>query len=353
ALIIGWIGDRTNRRTALLLCSFTTGLGTFGIGCLPDVQTAGILAPLLLVLMRLLQGFGMAGEFCSVLVVTGELSPPAHRGILTSLVHSSAMMGTLIASLVVMLVFWLPEASLYSWGWRCPFWLGGMICFTAWFLRKQLPSERPVNHLVSTKTSLWKNRAGLVRMFLVVSGNTLIYHLFFVFFSTQMIEIQNIAGDRAMLINSLNISALVIFCALGGWLGDQFGRKRVYLLCLLIIAVAVVPAYSFLSPAYSWHYSLVVQALFALLGGILLGVSSALYTELLPDNIRMMGTAVPYNLAIVVFGGTAPLIALALTEWSGLYFAPGFYVAVVCLMILLSMKGVEDISGRRLLNTMR
>ncbi|WP_153301598.1 MFS transporter, partial [Endozoicomonas arenosclerae] len=81
ALIIGWIGDRTNRRTALLLCSFTTGLGTFGIGCLPDVQTAGILAPLLLVLMRLLQGFGMAGEFCSVLVVTGELSPPAHRGI--------------------------------------------------------------------------------------------------------------------------------------------------------------------------------------------------------------------------------------------------------------------------------
>ena len=134
AILHGYIGDRHGRHKVLLLSSFITGIGTLGIGCLPTVTSLGWIAPVLLVLMRIIQGFGMSAEFCSVLVYTGEIAEPKKRGFIASLSHSSAMLGTLLASAVVTLIFLLPEQSLYSWGWRVPFWFGAVICLNAWIL---------------------------------------------------------------------------------------------------------------------------------------------------------------------------------------------------------------------------
>ncbi|WP_194842567.1 MFS transporter [Endozoicomonas sp. OPT23] len=344
-VILGYLGDCYGRRRVLLLSCFATGLGTFGIGCLPDAASAGVMATVLLVLLRLLQGFGMAGEFCSVLVCLGEMAPPSRRGFITSLAHSSGMLGTLLSSLVVALIYLLPDEQLYSWGWRLPFWFGGIVCFTAWGARKKLP-RLPDNNAEPINTRLYTSEyVGLLRMLMVVGVNTLIFHLFFVFFSTQMIEILAIPKQTAMLINSINLVGLVAFSALGGWLGDRFGRRKVYSLCLTCITLISVPAYSLLNEGYGWVACAIVQGVFAMLGGCTLGVSSALYTELLPARIRMSGTMVPYNIAIVVFGGTAPLIAIGLMEWTGTVSAPGYYLSLVCLLAFLLQRRIRDKTG--------
>ena len=350
ALFHGYIGDRYGRHKVLLLSSFITGIGTMGIGCLPTASTLDWGAPLLLVVMRIIQGFGMSAEFCSVLVYTGEVAEPNKRGFITSLSHSSAMLGTLLASAVVTLIFLLPEQNLYDWGWRIPFWFGAIICLNALILRRSLPAS-PFNTFHS-KTRIAQQilqyRLALVRIFMVVAVNTLVYHLFFVFFSTHMIEMLNIAPKAAMLINSFNLIWLILFCAVGGWLGDRFGRKRIYLGCLLMVCLVAVPSYYMLDQSGSRGICFLIQFVFAIVGGSLLGVSSALYTELLPNSIRMTGTVVPYNLSIVVFGGTAPMVALFLIEKNGFSVAPGLYLSVVTALTILIMLSVPDNTGQSL-----
>ncbi|MGY0218269.1 MFS transporter [Endozoicomonadaceae bacterium StTr2] len=337
SVVIGFIGDLTDRKNALLLSSLITGLGTFCIGLLPDTSHA----TLLLILFRMMQGFGMSSEFCSVLVVTGEMAPPKRRGLLTSLAHSSGMLGTLLASAIVTLVFLLPEEDLYSWGWRVPFWLGGLICLTSWIIRKNLPEQKQTGNTRQLGKKLVHNWIALGRLLFVVAGNTTLYHLLFVFFSTYLIEVFRISTNTAMLVNSINLIGLVFFCALGGWLSDQLGRKQVYIGSVFVQAIIVAPTFWMMSQGNGW-YCLIGQAILALLTGIIMGSSSALYTELLPAGIRITGTTLPYNLAILVFGGTSPLIALKLTEWTGLSWSPGLYLSGLCLVIICCLIGYKQ-----------
>ena len=347
AVLHGYIGDRYSRHRVLLLSSFITGIGTMGIGCLPTATAIGWGAPALLVVMRMIQGFGMSAEFCSVLVYTGEAAEPEKRGFIASLSHSSAMLGTLLASAVVTLIFLLPEQSLYDWGWRVPFWLGAIICLNALMLRRRLPAS-PFNAF-NPKTriidQIVRHRLALVRIFMLVAVNTLVYHLFFMFFPTHMIEMLNISPKATMLANSFNLVWLILFCAVGGWLGDRLGRKRIYFGSLVLISLISVPSYYMLDQPDSWHICFLIQFVFAVVGGCLLGVSSALYTELLPNSIRMTGTVVPYNLAVVIFGGTAPMVALFLMEKTGLSTAPGFYLSLVTILTLLIMLPIKDKTG--------
>ena len=333
SVVIGIIGDLTDKKNALLISSLITGIGTFGIGCLPDTTSIGATATALLVVMRLMQGFGMSSEFCSVLVVTGEMTPPERRGIVTSLAHSSGMLGTLIASAIVALIYLLPEDALYNWGWRIPFWVGGLTCFAAWFIRKNLPDQPSSATFQQLKQTLSGHKIALVRLFFVVAGNTLLYHLLFVFFSTYLMEVFNLSAQKSMLINSINLIGLVVFCVLGGWLGDRYGRKRVYLFSLIVMAMIATPVFWFMSLG-NGLYCLLGQALLALFTGIIMGVSSALYTEILPDGIRVTGTTVPYNMALLIFGGTAPLVALSLREMTSLDWSPGIYLSLLCLIIV-------------------
>ncbi len=316
SVVIGIIGDLTGRKNALVISSFITGLGTLSIGFLPDTASIGTTATILLIAMRLLQGFGMSSEFCSVLVVTGEMAKPERRGIITSLAHSSGMLGTLIASVIVTLIYMLPEESLYSWGWRIPFWLGGLTCLIAWFIRRNLPEQPSSGGFKKLKQKLAGNWISLVRLFFVVAGNTLLYHLLFVFFSTYLMEVCCFSAKTSTLINSINLIALVIFCVMGGWMGDRYGRKRTYLCSLITMTAAATPTFWVMSLGND-VYCCLAQTLLAFLTGIIMGVSSALYTEMLPTGIRMTGTTVPYNMAILIFGGTGPLITLALREITG------------------------------------
>ena len=133
----------------------------------------------------------------------------------------------------------------------------------------------------------------------------------------------------------------MIFCAFGGWMGNRYGRRRIYLFSLTTMTVAATPAFWIMSPGNSW-YCCFSQTLLALLTGIIMGVSSARYTEMLPAGIRITGTTVPYNLAILVFGGTAPLITLALREATGLSWSPGIYISLLCLLITACMVSHKE-----------
>lgn len=346
-VLFGLLGDWVSRRYVLMACSLTTGLATLLIGCLPTTESIGVSATLFLILLRLLQGLGMSSEFCSVLVISGEIAPPQKRGFFSSLAHGSGMLGTLLASGISFLVFSLPQEQLQSWGWRVPFWLGGLICLNAYFLRFQLPELPGTGKKCFCKKELHINRFSFLRMFLIVAMNTLLYHLIFIFQSTKMIEQLHLPAGPTMICNTVNLILLVLCCALGGWLADKLGHRKTYLTSLLLVAASAVPI-SIMLNTPSIFLCAAGQSLGALVTGILFGSSSPLFSEIWPRSLRMTGTNIPYNLAITCFGGTAPLIALYLVEWTNLQWAMGLYVLIVSLLCLITVWTMQDRTARTL-----
>ena len=176
---------------------------------------------------------------------------------------------------------------------------------------------------------------------MVVAANTIVYHLIFVFQSTHMIEMLGIPRGHAMMINSLSLIILVACCVLGGHIADLLGHRKVYLGSLCIVAVSATPLMWCMSQP-NLISCMAGQSIAAVIGGFLLGSSSCLYTELLPRSLRMPGVNIPYNLAIVVFGGTAPLVAMTLVGWTGLQWVSGVYISAICLSGLLLLREIKD-----------
>ncbi|CAM3716369.1 MFS transporter [Parendozoicomonas haliclonae] len=344
-LILGYCGDYFSRRTVLMICSFLTGITTFAIGCLPASDSFSQAALLLLVL-RCLQGLGMSSEFCSVLVIAGELAPPDKRGFLTSLAHSSGMAGTLLASLMTAMIFLLPDSALYSWGWRIPFWLGGIICLNAYILRSRLPTLSNARS-IPRERKLTSYGSTFLQMFFMVAINTLVYHLYFIFQATRMIEHLDLPARQVMFVNTLTLLVLVICCALGGWFSDRSGHRKVYLISLIFTAVTAIPLSMLTSASNLWICAF-GMFLCAIVAGFMLGSSSVLYTELWPASLRMTGTTVPYNLAIVCFGASTPLVALYLIEATGLAWSTGLYVTGLAAAALLLLWRISDRTGTQL-----
>lgn len=324
-VIIGHYGDRVGRKAMLLLTLLTMGIVTVAIGLLPTYEQIGFMAPLLLVLLRLVQGFALGGEWGGAALVAFEHAPEGRRGFFGSWPQTGVAAGLVLSTIALGLASMVSGPAFETWGWRLPFLFSAVLIILGLVVRLRL-SETP--DFVRTQTASEVRRLPIVDVFrentreviLVIGArlaeNTLFYlvTVFALSYATQTLGIQ-----RDVFLNGLIMAACVamVTTPLFGALSDRMGFRRLYLLGTLAMIGFAVPFFSLLETGNEW----IVQAAIVLGIGIvypmMYGPQVALFASLFPARIRYSGISVGVQAGSVIGGGMTPLIATGLLAMSG------------------------------------
>ena len=340
ALLLGIYADRAGRRAALTLSVAMMCAGSLLIALIPT--GLGFVSPLLLVLARLLQGLSVGGEYGASATYVSEMAGKEHRGFWSGFLYVTLIGGQLAAMLLQLLLQnLLTEAQMYDWGWRIPFVIGALMAVVVFWIRRGIHETR------SFERAPERDRGKALLLFTHYPKETAIVMILtagggvgFYTYTTYMQKLLvNTAGFDKPAVTQLMVWVLATFLflpPLAGWISDHFGRKRTLAASFGMSALLAVPVLSAISTATDLLsvYLLCVLPLFALSGYTAL--SAIIKAELYPAHIRALGVAVPYSLAMAVFGGNAEATALYfknIGHEAGYYwlvaaiFAVGFVVA--------------------------
>jgi MFS family permease len=261
ALVFGWFGDKTGRKTTFLVTITLMGLATVAIGLLPDYGQIGLAAPILLLIMRMLQGFALGGEYGGAAIYVAEHSPPKKRGLLTGWIQTTAAMG-LIGALTVILITRavLGTEAFDAWGWRIPFLLSALLLAVSLWIRLKL-NESPAYQRMEEEGGerrapyreaflTWKNgRFVLIALFgIMIAQGAVWYCGYFYtrFFMERVLKVDTNTVDQLVLAVTVASAFLYIFF---GWLSDRLGRKPVMLFGMILALVAFFPGFHALTKA--------------------------------------------------------------------------------------------------------
>lgn len=340
-LVFGHVGDRLGRGRALTVSSLLMAAATFLIGCLPTYATAGMVAPLLLILLRLLQGLSVGGEYSASITYLAEASHPRRRGLTSSLAAAGATLGTLAGSCVGMLVTrLLPPDLVVLWGWRVPFLLGILLGgFTFWLRRRQLTvaetrGTAPGFPLAAAVRADWR---GMLRSFLLSSAMLAYFYILFVYFVTFAGQVDGLAGPTIFTINTLSLVLCLVLVPVFSHLSDRIGRRRVMIAGLLGLVIFTWPLFRLFS---SHHVELKVMAGQAAMAALLMVMAAplpAVLAESMGGAARCSAVAVSYNLGAALGGGLSPLIAAALVNPQARHpMTPALYLIAWAVLALLA-----------------
>jgi MFS family permease len=331
AAFFGSLGDRIGRRPVFLITISLMGGATFAVGFLPTYEQIGILAPILLVSLRLLQGLSAGGEIGGSAVYLTEHAGDSNRGFKTSVLQLMGPLGMLVSTLQLLLLNqFLDPASFKEWGWRVPFWFSIVLLLVALKVRMTL-EETPIfkNMLAKGETSKsplrdnFKDKETRKQMFLlffcISAGGSVL------FFCVQVyagIFMKSALQINPQIVDSLTITATIVLFPLtiiSGALSDRIGRRPVVISGLLLGTILIQPAYQFLqtlSQQTAPDYSLMIVVLIAITLplALVVGPQTALLAELFPARTRNSAATLPHNLAAGWIGGMLPLIVTWLNK---------------------------------------
>lgn len=353
--VFGYIGDRISRRTELFLSVILMAIPTFLLGALPTYQQIGIAAPVLLILLRLVQGLSVGGEFTGSVTYVAETAPQDRRGFTTSFVNVGSMAGLLLGlGVVTIMTHLLPDALFQAWGWRIPFLLGGLFGLLGLYIRSNLPvsevfqehqSEAPVPWMTALNQTL-----GTMAKVMVYAGSySSIFYLSMVYIPTYLVQYFDVPFGHALLINAVAIALQICLLPLMGWLSDRTLRRKSWLLLTtLSLALTGVPAFWLLSQSHPLSIWLAQMGL-AILVAPLLAISPAMMVELFPTETRLTSYSLAFNIGVSIVGGTSLLVCTWLIDISGSLYAPGVYLMVCALVSTVAMALMGDRSREPLL----
>ena len=350
AIVIGSYIDRAGRKAGLTLTILLMGVSTAMIGLCPTYAQIGLVAPLIVVAARLLQGFSLGGEVSGVIAYLVEQAPEKRRGFYGSFQQSGQSAAGVLASFTGYLLGTMlsPEAN-SEWGWRVPFLIGLLIVPVGLYLRAKL-TETPAfaEHLARgtqakaplAETFRLHRRNVLSGLGAIVVGTAAVY-VFFIYMPTYAIRELKIPPSTALLANGIGYMVMLVLSPITGAWSDKIGVKPLVMFATVSIGVATLPLLAWVHAEPSLTRLIVVQFVLAILLSFFTGPMPAMLAKLFPTRVRSTGVAVAYNLSVTIFGGFAPFIATWLIVRTGNVFAPGYYVvaaAVISLVALLSMK---------------
>lgn len=350
AIVIGNYADRHGRKAAFTFTILLMMVGTAIIAVAPTYATAGLFAPFLIVLARLIQGFSAGGEFGSATAFLAE-QDPQRRGFYASWQFASQGITTILATAVgVTLLSSLTTAQMDSWGWRIPFIIGLLIGPVAWYIRRHVDetmefktmqvSASPLKDALSDSKTRLLIALGVVAL-CTVSMYTLV--LFMPTYATRQFGLTTSVGFvGAMLVGLIQLVLIPVF----GSLSDRYGRLPITFVSAAAMLVVFYPLFSWLAASPTLQTLLIVQAIIGVLVAGYMGPLGALMAELFPARMRTTGLAVSYAFGVAIFGGLAPLFNVWIIEVTKNSLAPAFYLMLAAAISLVALTFARRLGVR-------
>ncbi|PKJ52496.1 MFS transporter [Bacillus sp. SN10] len=334
SLLMGRYADRHGRRAALTLSITVMAGGSFIIACTPSYESIGIMAPIILVLARLLQGLSLGGEYGTSATYLSEMASSGRRGFYSSFQYVTLVAGQMVAlGVQIVLQQLLSEPDMKAWGWRIPFIIGAMGAVAVLWLRRTMDESEQFSNIKSQKResagtvrALMKHPKAVLTVVGLTLGGTVAFYTYTTYLQKFMV---NTVGLPKEVVSWINFIALLIFVVLqpiAGLLSDKIGRRPLLMAFGILGTLLTAPIFFFMEKTTEP----IVAFLLMMVGLIIVtgytSINAIVKAELFPTEIRALGVGLPYALTVAIFGGTAEFIALWLKSigMESLFY---FYVA--------------------------
>ena len=357
AFLAGHYGDKIGRKAMLVLTLILMGGATTLIGVLPTYATAGATAPVLLLLLRIIQGISAGGEWGGAALMAVEHAPRTKRGIFGAFPQLGVPLGMLLASGILALMSGVvsPGKAFAEWGWRVPFLLSIVLIGVGYIVRRSVDESPVFKEMVATKQRV---RVPIVELFkkhwvlviiaaLTFAGNNAAgYMTTGGYVLSYASNPKGLAMDRTELLLAVTGSAVLwfAFTLLGGWLSDRIGRRNTYLIGFGCQVLTVFPLFWLVNTGNIWVLFLGL-AVFTVGLGLTYGPQASMYSELFPASVRYSGVSISYAIGAILGGAFAPTIATALVQATGTTVSVSVYLLVVTLISIAAVLVIRDRRG--------
>jgi metabolite-proton symporter len=357
-VIFGYLGDRVGRKSTLVSTLLLMGLSTVAIGLLPTANAIGVVAPLLLTLLRFVQGIGVGGEWGGAVLLALEYGHRGKRGFYASWPQAGVPLGLLTsAGVVAFFQSWLSPADFLAWGWRVPFLLSGLLIVVGLLIRvriletplfRQLQQTQQVAHAPISETLRRHGREVLLAAGLRISESSCFYlfGIYILAYNKDVLHVQ-----EGLILWAVNLAAAVEVFTIPLWgiLSDHWSRKGLYVLGNLVLIGFAGPYYWLLGTRQPTAIVAAVVISLAVGQAMLYSVQASLIPELFGTRLRYTGASLGYQLATPLSGGSAPLIAAWLAHtFPGQSWLLAIYIIVVCIISLICVHFLAETSRKDL-----
>lgn len=357
--VFGPLGDRIGRQRVLAIVILLMSAATVAIGLLPTYASIGVAAPLLLLVLRCLQGFSAGGEYGGGAVYLAEFASEKRRGLTVTFMAWSGVLGFLLGSVTVTLLqALLPAAAMESYGWRIPFLIAGPLGLVGLYIRLRLDDTPQFAELSKTDrvaksplreaiTTAWRPILQVIGLFIVFNVG---YYVVFTFLPTYFIKTLEFSKTSAFVSMTLaSLVALILILSLAA-LSDRIGRKPMLVGASVAFAVLGYPLFLLLNSG-SLTAAVIAHCCLAAIESVYVSAAVSAGVELFATTVRYSGFSIGYNICVAAFGGTTPYVVTWLTAETGNDVAPAFYLILAAVVSLAAVLTMRETAARPLPQT--
>ncbi|QDP97186.1 MFS transporter [Microlunatus elymi] len=359
--IWGPLGDRIGRRAVLSMTIILMSGATFLLAFIPTYATIGVAAPIILVALRVIQGFSTGGEYGGAATFMAEYAPDKKRGFYGSFLEFGTLSGLAGGALLMLLLqVATPDSFMNSWGWRIPFMVAAPLGLVGLYLRTRL-EDTPVFRELEEKGEKEEKasaalgevirnhwRTILVLMGLVVALNVVNYTLLS-YMPTYLQDTIHLSANKALLLPIIGEVVMMIFIPFAGRLSDHIGRKPVWLISMVGLFVLAIPAYMLMGANFG--LAILAFVVLGLLYILQLGTISATFPAMFPATVRYAGFAIGYNVSTALFGGTSSLVNEWMIGVTGSNIFPAYYMMGACAIGIIAWFFMKETAGASIRGT--
>jgi MHS family proline/betaine transporter-like MFS transporter len=351
-LVWGPLGDRLGRKHVLAITILLMSGATLCVGLVPDYDAIGLWAPILLVLLRMIQGFSTGGEYGGAATFMAEYAPSRRRGFLGSFLEFGTLSGFALGALLMLgFSVLLGNEAMHSWGWRLPFLVAAPLGLVGLYLRTRLEDtpvfleleragQKEASAATAFKDLLAEYWAPILRLGGMVVALNVVNYTLLTYMPTYLETEIGLSPDASLVVPIIGMLAMMVFLPFAGRLSDRVGRKPLWWFSLAGLFVAGVPM--FLLMGTNLAGAVIGFAVLGLLYVPQLATISATFPAMFPTQVRYAGFAIAYNVSTSLFGGTAPAVNDWLTQRTGQVLIPAFYMMAACVVGAIALAKVPE-----------